>query len=141
MRPVKNGVAKEGAEILGRLDGPAGAAAAAGPVAAAAAGAAEGAAGPDAEVAGEEGGEGRVGGEGLQLLGFVTSELPRGAPKGRRGGGGAGARGAVEAAALWRLRGLQHAPGSRNRGEVAAFVRNPNSTALRAVRLRLLAEG
>lgn len=73
-----------------------------------------------------------AGGPMLSLLGFVTSELPRGAPK--RGG----SLGVACCTALWRLRGLQYTGKRRDKGEVSAFVRNPNSTALHPVRLRLL---
>lgn len=123
VRPVKRGAAREGAQILGSLPAEA---AAAGPPGL---GVPEGTAlqQPAAGAAEAE--------APLQLVGFVTSELPRGGPK------TGGSLGMCCAAALWRLRSVQYNAQRRDGGEVRAFVRNPNSTALHPVRLRLLAEG
>ena len=70
----------------------------------------------------------------LMPIGSVTSQVPRGAPK------SCGSVGLVSAAALWRLRSLQYYRPRRDGGAVLALVRNPRSSAVHPVRLRLLVE-
>ncbi|PSC67809.1 ribonucleases P MRP subunit POP1 [Micractinium conductrix] len=75
-----------------------------------------------------------VGEQDVQPIGFVLAEAPRGAP--RR----CGALAAVGAAAVWRLRSLQHWEPARHCGGIRAYLRNPGSAALFPVRLQLAVE-
>lgn len=70
----------------------------------------------------------------LATIGYVTSELPRGAPR------PAGALALASASALWHLRALQLRGQRQGDGSVLALLRNPRSSALHPVRLRLLVE-
>lgn len=96
--------------------------------------AAEGLAGPSSSGSSSSCG-GEVTQELVQVVGYVLSEAPRGAP--RR----CGALAAVQMAAAWRLRSLQHWAPRADGGTIEAFARNPGSDTLFPVRLRLLAEG
>ena len=80
------------------------------------------------------GGRAEVGDSEVRVIGYVLSEVPRGAP--RR----CGAVAAVAAVPVCRLRALQHSSSRQGDGDIEAFVRNPGSAILFPVRLRLLVE-
>jgi len=67
-------------------------------------------------------------------IGYVCSAAPHGMPR------IAPSLAVCSAAALWRLRALQHYAPRRDRGAVQAWVRNPGSVALFPVRLSLRIE-
>lgn len=79
-------------------------------------------------------GRAEVGESEVRVIGYVSSEAPRGAP--RR----CGALAAVAAAPAWRLRALQHSSSQQDGGVIEAFIRNPGSATLFPVRLCLRLE-
>ena len=122
---VKRGTAVEGGELCWV----AGEEAAAGAATRHLSGAGSSGAGQDGAAA-----EGAVSPGSLRTLGFVSSECPRGGTR------ASGALALCSAAALWRLRCLQHYGPARDAGVVRALLRNPRSSALHPVRLQLRLE-